>query len=61
MKSADALREEEFLLKFHGKVELDRIGEMESQDRIWWIRRLTEQFKSEADALKGGAKVTRGI
>lgn len=53
VRSQSALREEKFLLTYHAELSGAEVEEMDCQERVWWLKRLTKQFKMEADAIKG--------
>jgi len=47
------LLEEQFILKYHGKLSIFEQENINSEDRQWWINRLKKQFEDEEDKSKG--------
>lgn len=44
--------EQQFQLKYHGKLSLFEQAMMTSEDRAWFLKRLEKEFKEQADREK---------
>lgn len=44
--------EQQFQLKYHGKLSLFEQAQMNSEERSWFLRRLEKEFKDKHDAEK---------
>ncbi len=41
--------EQQFQLKYHGKLSLFEQASMVAEDRAWWMKRIERELKEEAD------------
>lgn len=49
----DRLMEEQFQLRYYGKLTLFEQNNMTAEDRAWWLKRTYKEAEEEAKKMKG--------